>query len=557
MIRIGKMALLLALLLTSQLSLARVEATVDRSRVMLGDTLNLTISATEKGEDVSGIDISPLQQDFEVLQRSTRSSTSIVNGQRTHSRQLLMEITPRRTGTLTIPSLLAGNASTRPLQVEVSKPNTVDPGSEVVLFEAELDQPSVYVQGQIILTLRLQQAINLDNRSISELSLPGAFVVPLEQSSFQRTIGGRPWLVHEVRYAIFPEQSGKLEIPPQSFSARESIPRRGLFDSGRGRLIRRNTPALEIEVLPRPANYPAGETWLPARQLVIEEEWSSDPAQLEAGSSITRSIRLRGEGLQGAQLPPVVLPPTAGLKFYPDQPTISDNEMSSGLLGSRLDSTAIVPTSAGTVTLPEVRIPWWDTQSGQLRYAVLPARTLEVAPAIVAEPLSTATQQQGLSDSGHDLAIADHGSTRLWQVIALLCALGWLVTLYFLLRKRPVTPGKSNIQETDSASRRKAFKSLLAACAGDQASLARHWLVHWTAAMAEDSSITGLSAVSDLFSDAELTQQIASLEASLYSAGSSKWEGETLAECVKRLQGSWQKTGSGSEELPPLYPAAN
>lgn len=554
MIRIGKTALVLALLLTSQLALALVEATVDRSRVMLGDTLNLTVSATEDGEDVSGIDISALQRDFEVLQRSTRSSTTIVNGQRKHSRQLLMEITPRRTGTLTIPALDAGSASTRPLQVEVSQPQTVDPGSEVVLFEAELDQPSVYVQGQIILTLRLQQAINLDNRSISELSLPGAFVIPLEQNSFQRTIGGRPWLVHEVRYAIFPEQSGQLEIPPQSFSARESIPRRGLFDSGRGKLIRRNTPALQVEVLPRPADYPAGETWLPARQLVIEEEWSADPGQLQAGSSITRSIRLRGEGLQGAQLPPVVLPPTPGLKFYPDQPTIGDNEVSSGLLGSRLDSTAIVPTNAGTVTLPEVRIPWWDIRSGQLRHAVLPARTLEIAPAAVTDAQPAATGQGGSAESAYSRASSDQGSVKMWQLIALLCALGWAITLYFLLRKRPTATGKPDSAETDTASRRKAYKSLLAACAGDQASLARHWLVQWAAAMAEDASITGLSAVAELFSDAELAAQIAALEAALYSADSPAWEGRALAESIKRLQGSWQKTGSDSGKLPSLYP---
>ena len=152
-----------------------------------------------------------------MLQRSTRSNTSYVNGERSHNRQLLMDITPRRTGTLRIPAFELGAARTAPIEVRVSDPVPIDPDAAQVLFNAELDRDQVYVQGQVILTVRLQQAINLDNRSISELELPGTFVVPLEQQSFQRNVGGRPWLVHEVRYAIFPEQSGRLSIPSLTF----------------------------------------------------------------------------------------------------------------------------------------------------------------------------------------------------------------------------------------------------------------------------------------------------------------------------------------------------
>ena len=63
----------------------------------------------------------------------------------------------------------------------VSRCPDIRPRDEPVLFEAEVDRDSVYVQGQVILTLRLQQAINLDGRSISELELDNAFVKPLEQ----------------------------------------------------------------------------------------------------------------------------------------------------------------------------------------------------------------------------------------------------------------------------------------------------------------------------------------------------------------------------------------
>ncbi len=531
----GKLAglvLLLGLLLGGAASHAAVDAVVDRQQLALGDTLRLTISATEDGEEVSGVDLSLLEVDFEVLQRSTQSNTRIVNGERSHTRLLIVEIAPRRTGNLTIPAFRVGSALTRPITVAVSAAPQVDPGDETVLFEAELDRDEVYVQGQLILTLRLQQAVNLERRSVTELELDNAFVLPLEQQTFQRTINGRPWLVYEIRYAIFPEQSGTLEIPAQRFSARETRPRRSLFDTASGPLLRRSTAPLRVEVLPRPAEYPAGATWLPARDLILEETWSRDPATLRAGESITRTIEIRGAGLQGAQLPPVTHRDTEGLKFFPDQPDISDAEISTGVLGSRRDSVAIVPTRAGQVTLPELRIPWWDTEQGALRFAVLPALTLEVAPAAAAvpEPSAVAGPAQA-AVAARDTAPA---SALVWQVIALVCALGWAVTLWLLWRGRR----RGRVSEdsgSESHGVRNAYKRLLAACATDQATQARSALITWGAAAAGDKGLTSLAAVAALYRDPELDREIELLERSLFAATDAAWRGAGLAEAVKRL----------------------
>ena len=241
--------LALALPLVSMNSQAAVMASVDRDRIAMGDTLRLTITATD-GEDTRNTDLRPLLADFEVLQRSTSSSTSIVNGRRTQTRQILIDMTPRRQGTLKVPPLRVGQAESNMLLVAVGPAPEPLAADQTLLFEAQVDRDSVYVQGQLILTLRIQQSVNLENRSITELQLDNAFVKPLEQKSFQRDIDGRPWLVHELRYAIFPEQSGTLEIPAQTFSARESSPRRSFFDLGNdGRQVRRTSKALSLSLI--------------------------------------------------------------------------------------------------------------------------------------------------------------------------------------------------------------------------------------------------------------------------------------------------------------------
>ena len=546
------LSLLLLLLTASPAVQAAVEASVDRRDILLGDTLQLVISATEDDEDLSSINLDALQQDFQVLSRSTRSNTSIVNGRRTHNRQLQMEITPLRTGQLQIPPFVVGSKRTEAILVRVSDAPQVAPGEASVLFEATVDRDSVYVQGQVLLTLRLQQAINLDERSISELTLPDAFVVPLEQKSFQRRVNGRPWLVHEVRYAIFPEQSGVLEIPAQSFSARESTPRRSLFDNNRGRLLRLRSEPLQIEVLPQPANF-AGPNWLPARNLVVEEEWSTDTDQLRAGESVTRTIRLRGEGVQGAQLPPVLFTPMEGIKHYPDQPSISDDEISSGLLGSRRDSVAIVPTRAGSIEIPAVEIPWWDTETGTLRTAVVPARTLQVAPAS-AEPVQTA----GLADptTGRSAPAPEPASALLWQLLALGCALGWALTvLLWWLRGRQPT-----VEATDIApappSTKAAYKSLLAACASDQAGAARRAVIDWAAACCDDNGITSLQQAAAAMDNGELTTELEQLERALYGSEEHSWRGDHLRSIVEHLQSRHRRGKARQEETLPLYPSA-
>ena len=536
---------------------AAVSASLDRDSAALGDTLRLTIAATD-GEDLDDLDLRPLQADFEILGRSSSSKTSYINGTFSSSKELLLDITPRREGTLVIPALRLGRQSTSPLQLVVGPQPKGNTSGQDIVFEAELDRSSVYVQGQVILTLRLQQAINLEEPGITQLQLDNAFVHPMEQKSFQRTINGRPWLVHEVRYAIFPEQSGTLEIPAQSFSARERAPRRSVFDlGGGGRQVRRSTEPLKIEVLPRPDTYPAGD-WLPAAKLTLEESWSTPPEQLKVGESATRTITIRGEGLQGAQLPPVMFPPAQGLKFYPDQPNIADAEAAGGLVGTRVDSVAVVPTQAGHWQIPELRIPWWDTTSNQLRYAVLPARELEVtgtvpaitpqapapvpAPAIAAPAVAPANIPIVGNDNGH-----------WWPIIALVNGVGWLLTLAFLAwsrikRGRPVTSGTGDVREQP------AFKALLHACSSGDAPRARKAVIEWSAALTENPGLASLAQVSAAFADPVLDTALDSLNAVLYGNVQSPWDGAALAEAARGLRAKRRGAGKVPEAPLQLYP---
>lgn len=546
--------LLLGLCLACSAALADLTATVDREQVAMGDSLRLTITATDS-DTLDGMELAPLLADFEILSRSTSSNTSILNGRTSHTRQMLLDLLPRREGRLQIPPLTTDSGRTAPLPIRVEPAPQVPDDQEVVLFDAELDRDQVYVQGQLILTLRLQQAVNLDSRSISELKLDDAFVKPLEQRSFQRTANGRPWLVHEIRYAIFPEHSGELVIPPQTFSARESLPRRSLFDLDRsGRAIRRTTGELRVEVLPRPPDF-TGNTWLPARDLRIEERWSVPPDALRVGESATRTLHITGEGLQGAQLPPVLFPAVEGLKFYPDQPVIEDRETESGLQGFREDSAALVPTREGLLTLPEIRIPWWDTERQILRYAVVPAREIKALPALTAIPPVGGIVQDPAPLEEPAYRSPDAGGY--WRWLALASSAGWLSTLLYLLfhgrKRQPGAPPGAGAHAREPA----LYRELLQACRAGRSREVRGLVLDWCSSLESSRPVTSIREAAALFADPELERELASLERAMYAKQPGEWNGAALAELVKRLRGDYiRRRKAGPVEELALYPSS-
>ena len=547
----GKIALvLLGALFFCQGVLAAVNAELDRSRIAMGDTVRLTITATD-GEDVAETDLQPLQDNFEILQRSSSSNISFVNGRRSSTKQLVVDLSPLKEGALDIPALDVDGVKTQPLRVAVTPPPDINTGGQPVLFEALIDREQVYVQGQLILTLRLSLAINLESGSIPELELDNAFVRQLERNSFLRTIEGRPWRIHEVRYAVFPEQSGELVIPAQVFSGRISEGRRGLFDLNRGRLLRRNSEPLTVQVLPKPAEFATG-TWLPATNLSIEEDWSVPPEQLRAGESATRTIRIVGEGLQGAQLPPVFFAPQDGLKYYPDQPQISEQEVSSGLQGVRLETAALVPTRAGQWTIPEMRIPWWDTQAKALRYAVLPARGINVTAASTPAP-GAITDTMAVNPAGVAGQSVVAQNSLPWQIASIVAALGWLVTGVMYWRRRESDSKSTPVAKPVNNNEREAFRKLLKACQLNNALATREALLNWAASREDGAVRPTLGSLASALGDGQLSRELETLEAGLYSTRSHAWRGEALADCLKRVRNRLDENARRAPEL-SLYP---
>jgi hypothetical protein len=548
--RVAVWSFIAATLLWSAAAMANLSATADRREIALGETLRLTLLG-DAGEQPSEIDLTPLNRDWEILSRSSATNARFINGRNNVTRTLELELAPLREGTLAIPSLLTGGRRTVPISILVNPEPVIAPGDATVLFETSIDQPSLYVQAELILTITLQQAINLEGSEISTLDIADAVVEPLERQSFQRRVGNRTWLVTELRYAIYPQKSGTLSIPAVEFTAREVQAGRTLLGSRLGRRLRLSSEPLQVTVKSVPAAFP-GDVWLPARALTLTENWSLDPEALSVGDSTTRTLTLIAQGLQGSQLPPLSSVQGAlnipELRFYPDQESIDQSEIARGLQGTRIQSEALVARADGNWTLPEIRVPWWNTQNDQLEYAVLKARDIAVQ---TAELLDDETASGTSSETTSPVA-----TLPLW--IGLIGVAGWLIAIGLaitLWRLRPAsmtahTP-KRGLAALRGGDKRQALVEVRRALTQQDASGVRTALQHW-ATLHHGRAFSSLSAIAKA-SSSSLAAILSELDRSIYGGNATEWRQLGLIEAL-REEPAPAGIGEAQDEAMVLYP---
>lgn len=541
-------ALLVLMLLAPQVRADAFFASVDRTHLSEGETVVLTLESTDPTR-FGRPDFTPLETDFEILgSRQVNRLTTLGDTPRAATRWIIT-LQPKRSGQVQIPSIRLEDAETLPITLQIAAAGKPSKGEKLapVFIDASLDQESVYVQAQAVLTLRIYHSVSLyDDSSLTPLQTDDARVERLgEPRTYEKDIGGVRHGVIEVRYAIYPQRSGQLTIPGQVFSAtlveRSNGNDFNPFGPRPGRVARVKSPDIPLQVRPKPTDYPADAPWLPARALGLAESWNPQPEQAEVGDSLTRRLILKVDGLSSAQLPPLPATQVDGLRRYPDQPQLSDQPNDNGMLGSREDREALVPSRSGTFELPALQVVWWNTQTDSLERTTLAARTLQIKdnPALQAdEPVSPIPVER------------QHGDEPLlwpWQLACALLALTTLLGfgLWWHARRQPAILRAAQA----GPSPRTLLDDLKRACLAGDAQATRHALDAW--ARQQPETLADMAARYVPLSDA-----LDGLNGALYSETGQQWQGEELWKAIRSLPAPQEPSSTPQEAspLPPLYP---
>ena len=519
-------------------------ASVDRDQLDSGETVELTLESSDASL-FGKPDLTPLDALFEV--RGTRQVNHLTNlsDDNKATTRWIITLQPKQSGTVTIPPLQVGDYHSQPIQLTVSPSSARENELAPVFIESSLDQPSIYVQAQSILTLRIYHSVALyDDSSLTPLHLSDAIVEQLGESrTYEKMINGVRHGVIELRYGIYPQHSGQLIIPAQTFSATQVDSQQATAPAPLGpkpgKMIHVTSAEIPLEVKPKPADYPATAAWLPARSLSMSESWNPEPDHCQVGDSLTRTLTLKAEGLSSAQLPALPATDVNGLRRYPDLPLLSNQISENGLIGSREEREALVPTRVGQVELPAVEVVWWNTHEDRLERSYLPARTLQVAenPSLAVDtPVSN-----------EPLALRDDSTLWRWQVSTLILTFTSLLGFGLWWRAR-WQPAILRAAQT-GPSPRTLLDDLKRACLANDPQATRQALDAW--ARQQPETLAEMAARFVLLSDA-----LDGLNGALYSETGQHWQGEELWKAIRSIPAAEreQDAGSDSSSLPPLYP---
>lgn len=547
----------------------------DRKRLYQGEVLTLTVKGSMKIDlnlsnlfdfDVSSLpkpDIEKVETNFDILGRNQQYSIRTVNNDMVGEITWTYQLAPKDTGRLTIPSLTFQDAVSKPVTVEVvdgSPPDQPD-DSRDSFIELAADKDRVYVQEQLILTVKLFFTGNMIRGELSEPSHPNAIIESLgKQTEYTRYRGSERYRVVERRYAIFPQKPGELTLQPIRFEgqARDA--------SGQLKFLRDSKQLFTIDVAEVPAEF-TGDTWLPASNLSLTEQGLPENTAIKAGENLSRQLLLIAEGLPAEALPPFPDAMPDSIRAYPEKAERNTTPNKQGLTSQLAQTTALVPIQGGKITLPEIRIPWWDTENDVEKVATIPARTLDIEaiPGQASAPVEqqTATESEpeigepSADPTGKNSEESSEENSWLWPVIAGVLLAGWAITVLLWWLSRRSNSHSATESSTTDASEKALFSQLCESAKAGAPETPDH-LVRWVSHNYPTEKVVSLPGAFALLHNPVVEREIQALQARHYSKQSATaegWQGDRLVEALTETRAKISEQPDKASPLPSLYPS--
>lgn len=576
----------LLFIVSTTINAASVTATLDKQTIYENDVVQLTIR-TDFPETGQGPDLTVLKRDFEVLSQSQNSQFRFNLGTSQSLSFWVISLMPKSTGDFLIPPIKVGNQTSKPIKLKVKTAQQLldENGNPPVIIDLEVSQEQPYLQQELIISLKLYSAFALQNANISTPNHPNLVIERLadDQIHYQE-VNGTQYQVITRDYLAFPQQSGTLEIPPQKISA--------MINTNLGRrLIKAQTKAITLDVLPIPASYPSDD-WLPAAQVSLSNSLSPT-ADVKVGDTLIWQIDASAKGALPEQMPAFAYASTRDYKLYPQPTKFNSRKSDTGITGEQSIRIEVVPTIPGKLILPEIEIIYWNTKSRQLErtYAVPPtvevtgmalvdiknnARTSKllapqtgsVAPISLAKLKGKELEPKVETPDGV-VALTINDDKQDWSlksILILLLSLIALATLFstvaLLIKKRKGSKTKSEVDvptlqvfaPLNTHDEKSAYQELIYACKEHDLKSLRGKSLEWARHRWGEDRINGLDDIKRLSESTNLSQLLMEAELIMYSnTAATDWDGNDLADALEEFY-SGEAKPSQSSKLKTLYP---
>ena len=413
--------------------------------VVSGDQFRLSFTiSSKKVRDFRAPNI----KDFEVLMGPSRSTQyQNINGVETNSITFTYILMAGKEGTYKIPGATivadGNNYTSNSVEIKVLPPdqssgsasgsssqssrNQANSGKitdKELFMMATASKTKVYEQEAILLTYKVYTQVNLTELRgdipdlkgfhTQEVELPNQKTFTLEHYN-GRNYNTTIWR----QLVLFPQQTGKVEIPSVTFEGTVSQriasadPFDAFFNGGNVINIQKNlvTPKLVIDVkeLPagKPSNFSGG-----VGEFTISS--SINTQELKTNDAVTIKLVISGTGnMKLINTPEVAFP--QDFEIYDPKVDNKFNLTRNGLSGNKVIEYLAIPRHAGTYTIPPIEFSYFDLKSQSYKTLKTDAYTLNVAKGegnseqVVANFIS----KEDLKVLGQDIRYIKTGDTNL------------------------------------------------------------------------------------------------------------------------------------------------
>ena len=459
------------------------------SHVSVGEQFRLTYTVnTQNATDFRAGDI---PGELEVLigpNRSMQSSYQMINGHTSSSSSITYTyiVCATKNGSFTIPpahvvvggKTIASNAlnikvsgspqagggsSGSPRQHRQDEQGEIrDAGSQIsgsdLFIKVSANKKRVYEQEPILLTYKVYTLVGLTSLRGDMPDLKSFYTqevsLPTQKSFSIETFNGRPYRTTTwSQYVMFPQMTGKLQIPSITFEGivvqqnRNIDPFEAFFNGGSGYIeVKKKiiAPGIDIEVDPlpeRPAGFSGGVGhFTVSASLNKTETKANDPVSVRITVSGTGNLKL-------VKQPQIELPKD----FDKYEPKVTDKTKltTAGIEGSMIYDILIVPRHQGHYEIPPVCLTYFDTTTKSYKTVTSEPLTLDVAKGSGPSAMNDYSGQQDLQELSRDIRYIKtgdvrqqgvdeffFGSTAYWITLAIMALV--FISLFVIFRQRAI-----------------------------------------------------------------------------------------------------------------------
>lgn len=341
-----------------------------------------------------------------------------VNGEKVFSNAISIKVLPQDQNSGNSGNNGGGSASSSRSQAAGSRISAND-----LFITATASKTTVHEQEAILLTYKVYTVVNLrqlygkmpDLKGFhtQEVELPQQKTFTLEHYK-GRNYNTTVWS----QYVLFPQQTGKLEIPSITFDgmvAQQTVsddPFDAFFNGGGYVEVKKKitTPKVVINVQPLPAK-PAGFSGAVGEFKLAS---SINATDVKTNDAVTIKLKLSGTGnMKLIGTPEVKFP--QDFEIYDPKVTDDYKLTNSGLTGTKTFEYLAIPRHAGNFTIPAVEFTYFDLKSNSYKTLKTEAYNLKVAKGQgnADQVISDFTNKESVKMLGKDIRFIKLGDSSL------------------------------------------------------------------------------------------------------------------------------------------------